>query len=65
MVLKIRAKILEKVTPSYHTFPDFWDGGGSEHVRSGSQLEPLDDVERFVYMIRIDSREKLKDLPLE
>jgi hypothetical protein len=34
-------------------------------VLSGSQLELLDDVERFLSMIRFDGREKLKDLPLE
>ncbi len=34
-------------------------------VLHGSQLEPLNDVERFLSMIRFDSREKLKDLPLE
>jgi hypothetical protein len=27
--------------------------------------EPLDDVERFLSMMRFDSREKLRDLPFE
>jgi hypothetical protein len=39
--------------------------GGSEQIRYGSQLEPLNDVERFLSMIRFDGREKLEDFQLE
>ena len=31
----------------------------------GAQLEPLKDVERFLSMLRFDSREKLKDFGLD
>jgi hypothetical protein len=41
------------------------EGGGSEQIRYGSQLEPIDDVEQFLSMIQFDGREKLKDLPLD
>jgi len=34
-------------------------------VLPGSQLDPLDDVEQFLAMLRFDSREKFKDFPLE
>jgi hypothetical protein len=39
--------------------------GGSSFVQHRPQLEPLDDVERFLAKIRFNSREKLKDIPLE
>jgi len=34
---------------------------GSEQVRDGSQVKPLDDIERFLSMLRFDSREKTED----
>ena len=41
------------------------DGWCSEHVAHGSSTlkePPTDDVERFLAMLRFDSREKLEDL---
>ena len=38
---------------------------GSEQVPPEAQLEPLTDVERFLSLIRFDSRGKVKDLGLE
>jgi hypothetical protein len=41
---------------------DSREGGGSELVRYGPQHEPLDDVERFLSRLRLDSREEVRDL---
>jgi len=41
------------------------EGGGSEQIRDRLQLEPLDNVERFLSLLRFDSREKLKELPID
>ena len=41
------------------------EGCGSEQVRDRLLYEPFDDVERFLSLLRFDSREKLKNLPLE
>ena len=37
-------------------------GGGSELIRYGSKHEPLDDVGRFLSMLRFKSRRKLEEL---
>ncbi len=45
----------------------FWEGCGSEQVRLGAQISkkpPTADVERFLSMLRFDSREKVNALGL-
>ena len=41
------------------------DGWGSEQIPVGAQLEPLNDVERFLCMLRFDSRGKLNFLGVD
>jgi hypothetical protein len=46
--------------------PDFREGG-SEQIRLGAQISgkpPTDNVERFLYMLRFDLREKVETLGL-
>jgi len=53
------------IPPENHFFAKNGEGSGSELVRLGSsdtKRPPTDDVERFLSMIRFDSREKLHDL---
>ena len=50
-------------------FPLFFgEGSGSEQVRyplSDEKEPPTDNVERFLFMLRFDSREKLKDFQMD
>jgi hypothetical protein len=39
--------------------------GGSEQVRFGPQLEPLDDIGRFLASLRFEQRGKLDQLVIE
>ena len=45
--------------------PNVREGCGSEQIHVGAQLEPLNDGERFLSLLRFDSRGKLKDLGLK
>ena len=41
------------------------EGCGSEQIPVGAQLEPLNDLERFLSMLRFNSREKLDHLDIK
>jgi hypothetical protein len=44
--------------------PDFWEGG-SEQISEGAQISqkpPTNNVERFLSILRLDSREKVNIL---
>jgi hypothetical protein len=43
----------------------FREGRGSEQVRYGPQLEPLDDIGRFFASLRFEQRGKLDHLGIE
>ena len=58
--------IREKIILLCPISPDFREGG-SEQIREGAQISqkpPTDDVERFLSMLRFDSREKVDALAI-
>jgi hypothetical protein len=46
-------------------YPKNLGEGGSEQVRFRPQLEPLDDIGRFLASLRFEQREKLGQLEIE